>query len=747
MLRTNFAGVVDIEPARRVELLGGKGASLGRMVALGLPVPPGFTLTTEACHTFLAQGWTPELESAVIDGITDLEASTSKRFGDPSEPLLVSVRSGAPISMPGMMDTVLNVGMSPAVAESLGSLTGDVGFGWDTYRRFAQSYAAVVLETPDETIRELLVEHLGTDEGHDLEPAALRDAVTGFVAALASNGYTVPDDAAEQVRSAVRAVFSSWTCERACVYREVEGIDDGLGTGATVQMMAFGNLGERSGTGVAFSRDPSTGAPGIIGDFLQSAQGEDVVAGNHTTLPVSALGDLWPEVAAELDRTAALLERDVTDIVDIEFTVERGSLWLLQVRKGKHSKRAALRMAIDMAEDPDFPLDRTEALDRVAPVLLDPPMIPNPDSDQVMGEVLTTGLAASPGRAIGAICTDVEEAIAAKARGEDVILVRRETSPADVAGMAAAVGIVTSLGGLVSHAAIVARGWQVPAIVGAEDITFVDAHVQIRGRSIPTGTVVTIDGVTGEIFLGAQHTDEIEAPEVAILRGWQRDANDDVSPTAGASTGWSEPVTLGTTGRALALKGMGSAESIGLVLGASADEVTPYLDQLAAAGDAQELRPGTVRALPPLTERIGVWYEEESLRLRSVVEPHMDAFHEANSAFKEVVFDWQMRTVDGQEIANDHTDAEWDGRVIDRLGSEIHTAIEPIVTAIARQEQRIGRYLDRLVQALHAIRAGETDMLAHPFKDSYHTVWFELHEELIRLSGRNRLDEAQAGRA
>lgn len=747
-LRTSFDCAIELTPDHGAALVGGKGAALARMVGLGLPVPPGFTLTTMACNRFLANGWTGELDTAISEGVAELEASVSKRFGDRTQPLLVSVRSGAPVSMPGMMDTVLNVGMTAAVAESLSVLTGDVRFGWDTYRRFAQSYASVVLAAPEQTVRQLLVEQVGPDEGRSLPPEALAVAATGFVDALAAAGYPIPDDTGDQLRSAVAAVFDSWISERAQVYRRVEGIDDNLGTAATVQMMVFGNLGERSGTGVAFSRDPSTGQPGIFGDVLQQAQGEDVVAGTHNTLPVSELHNLWPDVAAELERVTTLLERDLTDLADIEFTVEEGTFWLLQVRRGKHSPQAALRMAIDMAEDPDFPLTRADALQRIAPILIDPPKVPNPKSvpqaPATTADVLVTGLAASPGRAIGAVCVDVEAAVAAEKRGEAVILVRPETSPADIAGMAASRGIVTSLGGVVSHAAVVARSWRIPAVVGVTAINFTGGGLEIGGRTVADGTVITIDGSSGQILLGAHEANEIDAPEVDVLRQWERDID---SAGQAAAGGFAEAVTVETVGRALALKGMGSAESIGLVLGARPEDVTPVLDKLQSAGDAQELRAGTLRALAPLTERVKAWYELEAARMQAVIEPHLDNFHTANHNFKVVVTDWQMRTVDGERVPNDHADAGWDAEVVNRLRADIHAAIEPIVIAIAEHEPRIGRYLDRLSDALAALEAGDNDMMAHPLKDSYHTIWFELHEELIRLSGRNRSDEAQAGRA
>ncbi len=743
-LGMTFTAGAALEPDAAVDLLGGKGAALARMVALGLPVPPGFTLTTAACHRFLGEGWTDELDAAVAEGIADLEAATGKRLGDPARPLLVSVRSGAPVSMPGMMDTVLDVGMTEDVARGLGAASGDERFGWDTARRFVQSYASVVLGAPDPLIRDASLEHLGDDEGRGLDADGLARATAGFRETLARAGYVVPDHPHQQVRHAVQAVFRSWNCERATVYRRIEGIDDGLGTAATVQMMAFGNLGDRSGTGVAFSRDPSTGAPGVMGDFLAGAQGEDVVAGTHHTLPIAALRDLWPDIADELDRTATLLEHDLTDLADIEFTVEEGTFWLLQVRRGKHSPRAALRMAIDMADDPGFPLTREEALERVAGILADPPTVATASSGPAHGDVLATGLAASPGRAIGAVCTDVDAAIAAEARGEAVILIRRETSPADIAGMAAATGIVTSRGGLVSHAAVVARSWGLPAVVGASRIEIRSDGIGVGDRVVVAGTEITVDGTTGEVLLGAHHADEVEVPEVAVLRSWEREA----TPASVAEPlRHREDVTAESVERALAVKGMGDPAGIAAVLGGSADAVADHIAALIEAGDVQELPGGRVRPTRALMARVDDRFAQAAARASAHVEPQMEAFHHVNSSFKALVTEWQVRTVDGEQVPNDHTDAEYDAAVIARLRTEVHALIEPIVTSVAAAELRMARYLDRLDAALAAIEAGETDMVAHPLKDSYHTVWFELHEELIRLSGRNRADEAAAGRA
>ena len=743
----SFSEAAALGAERRTALLGGKGAALARMTAMGLPVPPGFTVTTEACNRVVADGWFPDLDRRLADGLTDLERETGRRLGSGSAPLLVSVRSGAPVSMPGMMDTVLNVGMTDAVAQALGAATGDEWFGWDTARRFVQSYSTIVLGAAEELVRKLSTECLGEDEGRGLGPAAMAAATQRLRSLLADEGFEIPTDASQQVTAAVAAVFESWDADRAIVYRQVEGISESLGTAATIQMMTFGNLGGRSGTGVAFTRDPSTGAPGLVGDFLVGAQGEDVVAGTHETLPVSELRSLWPDVADQLDEAATLLERDLTDLVDIEFTVEDGALWLLQVRAGKRSPQAALRIAIDLAEDPDFPLGRTEALARVADILQHPPTRFNPASGHAEHDVLASGLAASPGRVTGRLCTAIDEAIEAGASGEQIILVRRETSPADIAGMAEAAGLVTTLGGLVSHAAVIARSWGVPAVVGVSGMTVEPDGLTVGERRIRSGEILTVDGDRGVVLLGDHPSDEIEVDEVAVLRRWQRDQAAAHHGVTAAGSGFAETASAETCERVLALKGMGSAASVAEVLGCAVEDVSPIVADLVAGESAQELPGDRVRLLAVAIARVDERFATDAARLGPVIEPLINEFHEANEGLKQVMAAWQTREIDGETVPNDHADLDYDAAVIGRLHADIHTAIVPIVDVIAASEPRFARYSDRLEAALEAAADGDPQMVAHPLRDSYHTVWFELHEELIRLTGRNRADEAAAGRA
>ena len=734
----SFAQGVALAHDEQTRVLGGKGAGLARMVDLGLPVPPGFTLTIEACRICLEKGWTSALEATLIGCLKDLESSTGKRLGDRERPLLVSVRSGAPVSMPGMMDTVLNVGITEDIARGLGEATGDPRFGWDTLRRFVQSYVSVVLDAPAELIREVSDKHLGRDEGASMTPDELGQATIALRAAFADLNYPVPGDPLEQVRQAVGAVFASWSCERAKTYRRLEKIPDDLFTAANVQMMAFGNLGDQSGTGVAFSRSPSDGHPALVGDFLRGAQGEDVVAGTHKTLRISALKELWPDIYAELERTAHLLERDLRDLVDIEFTVEAGKFWMLQYRKGKHSPRAALRMAIDMADDPDFPLTREEAFKRVEKILQNPPMLPVERLNPTKADLLTTGLPASPGRAIGALCTSVDEAVAAEGRGESVILVRRDTSPSDIAGMAASVGILTARGGQVSHAAVVARGWGLPAVVGAEEIEVLDDGIKIGDRHILAGTEITVDGSSGEVLLGAHQHAEVEVPEVAIIRSWRRDLQNDSAPAR--TNGFAEDATLESVSRALAVKGMGDLATIAAVIGAPVEKVAAVFTTLVEAGDVVVMPRNRFRPTPELTQRVDAWFVEAANRVKGDILGEWDAFHGVNDHFKTLVTDWQMREVNGAQVLNDHSDSDYDAAVIGRVRPEIHVLIGPIIERVAQAEPRLIRYLDRLNNALVTLEAGDSDMFAHPLKNSYHTVWFELHEELIRLSGRKRTE-------
>ena len=746
-LSLTFVEAAALDESDRAALLGGKGAGLVRMTELGLPVPPGFVLTTEACGTALDQGWSAALDRELANGLSWIEQQLDRRLGDTGSPLLVSVRSGAPVSMPGMMDTVLNVGITEAVAEALSERSGGGPFGWDTARRFAQSYAAVVAAAPTELIGRLSARCLGPDDGRSLAPEALAAATRHFREELAAAGHAIPEDPHTQLRQAVGAVFASWNSERAILYRRVEGIADDLGTAVTVQAMTFGNLGERSGTGVAFSRDPSTGERTLVGEFLPAGQGEDVVSGTHATRSLSEMRALWPETASELAEAATVLERDLGDIADIEFTVEDGVLWLLQVRVGKRSPRAALRAAIDMAEDPGFPLDRAGALARVSEILADPPTAPAPESPAPAAEVLAEGLAASPGRAVGVVCTDIDETLDRAGRGEPVILIRRETSPADVAGMAEAAGLVTTVGGIVSHAAVVARSWGIPAVVGAAAIEVSAGGIVIDGRRVPAGETVTVDGDRGLLLRGAHPGSRVELEEVRVLRAWRAELDQSTGSRATPDAEDGLEMDLAEVRRIVGLKGVASADSLVTVLGCGPGRAAAAIAALVDEGAAQELPGGRVRLTSEARATVDELFRRDAARLHTVIEAVMDDFHAVNGAFKELVTAWQMRFVDGTEVVNDHTDEAYDADVITRLRDGIHPRILAIVEQVAGAEPRLARYTERLTAALEALRQGDAQMMANPLRDSYHTVWFELHEELIRLCGRDRASEAAAGRA
>lgn len=733
-------------------VLGGKGAGLARMRAMGMPVPPGFTLPTSVCHRVLADGWFDDLDGALGAAITELELALDRRLGDVDRPLLVSVRSGAPVSMPGMMDTVLNVGITPEAAVAIGRSSGDDRFGWDTYRRFIEGYAAVVCRASASTIEETMslvargraFDAIAVDE--------LSEVLGSWRAALAEVGHHIPEQPATQITEAIQAVFSSWRSERAEVYRREENISADLGTAATVQAMVFGNLGLDSGTGVAFTRDPSSGASVLMGDFLVGAQGEDVVAGTHQTQPISEMGERWPELADELQSLATQLEHDLCDMVDIEFTVEERRLWLLQARVGKRSPRAAVRLAVAMADDPTFPLSRAEAVARVADLLDDPPteatdeVVAAHDSEDVV--VLATGLGASPGRVVGIVCLDPDSAVHESEAGQAVILIRPETSPSDIHGMAAARGLVTTLGGLVSHAAVVARSWGLPAVVGAGDIR-IEADAIVAGEHrVPVGATVTVDGDHGRLLLGAHPGDGAELVEVSVLRRWLADIESsnpaDPSGQAGLS---SATVTDEECRRALALKGMATADAVADLLGVASDVAADTLAGLVEQGHASEGPGDRFLLTPDGTAAVEAAYEAESVGARPVIEAQLERFHDLNLRFKEVVTAWQMRDVDGESVMNDHTDPTYDGQVIDQLAAEIHGGICEVLDGICETVHRLEAYRARFEVALAALRGGDQEMMAHPLRDSYHTLWFELHEELIRLSGRNRADEAAAGRA
>jgi pyruvate,orthophosphate dikinase len=707
-------GLPDLPLDELKTVVGGKAANLGVMLGpdLRLSVPPGFVITTKACRAFLAGGWPDRLDDEIGERMAEVESRVGRRFGVTTEPLLVSVRSGAPISMPGMMDTILNLGLSDATEPGLAAVAGSDEFAADCRARLR---------------------------------AMFRDTV----------GADPPEDPMRQLRLAIDAVFRSWNSPRAKAYRAKEGIPDGLGTAVTVQAMVFGNLGTDSATGVVFTRNPATGEPGLYGDVLFDAQGEDVVAGTHATESVSALDDRLPGAARALREAADRLERHYRDLCDIEFTVERGRLWMLQVRVGKRSPQAAIRMAVDMAEDSSFPLSRTEAVERVASLLVDPPKA----TTGLIGDLvpLTTGLGASPGLASGIIATTPDAAERAAEGGADAILVRAETSPDDVHGMARAAGILTAHGGVASHAAVVARGWGIPAVVGASGVEVGEGVVRIADRELRDGETISIDGSSGEVFAGAVPGRSEVVPEARTLLGWARDLGILIGPAeearpaqdarpAEAAPNAARPATLDDAVRRLSTKGFATTANLADALLSTADAVQPLLDHLVVDGLAATVAgayrltdAGKTRASELLAADRDAWGSEAATAA-------LDAFLELDRRMKDAVTAWQLRPTEGEPVVNDHSDAAYDAQVLDRLtgiGVDADRWLEPIAAA----SLRLAPCRTRLARALEGARAGDQRFVASPRVDSFHGVWFELHEDLILLAGRTRADEVEAGRA
>ena len=511
-------------PMELKDLLGGKGANLAEMTSvLELPVPPGFTISTDACRAYMESGWPDGLTEEVARARARLERAMGKVIGDPADPLLVSVRSGAKFSMPGMMDTVLNLGLNDQSVEGLAKQTGDERFAFDSYRRFIAMYGRIVLDIPGEAFDALFdaaKELAGTTSDARVPTELLRYLVDSYQQIVETHtGRPFPQDPQAQLRGAIEAVFRSWNGARAVAYRERERIPHSLGTAVNVQAMVFGNRDDASGTGVGFTRDPATGDQGEYGDFLVNAQGEDVVAGIRNTEPLSAMKDRFPKIHRELARIFERLERHYRDMCDTEFTIEQGKLWMLQTRVGKRTGRAALKMAVDMTTDRRIRLSKEEAVGRITEEHLAAVLHPQFAGGEV--EVLTKGLAASPGAAVGRAYFTADEAAAAAGRGEPVILVRSETSPEDVHGMLAAEGILTARGGLVSHAAVVARGWGKPAVVGAEALRIAPHSLKVGDVTVAEGSWLSIDGTKGTVVVGQVPLTAAEPPaEFDVILEW-----------------------------------------------------------------------------------------------------------------------------------------------------------------------------------------------------------------------------------
>jgi len=518
------------------DLLGGKGANLAEMVQMGLPVPPGFTITTDACREYLTTGKVPsQLHDQIHISLANLEKVVGKSFGDASNPLLVSVRSGAKHSMPGMMETVLNVGITPQVADAMAKSSGNEKFAWDSYRRFIDMFGRIVCDLPDETVHKIESEYLkkaNVKVVADLSAPALKELAEDLIKAI--EGFTnkpFPNKPIDHLTQSIEAVFKSWNSERAQLYRRRERIPSDLGTAVNIQSMVFGNLSDDSGTGVAFTRNPATGETGSYGDYLDRAQGEDVVAGIRNTMSLADMSKKEPVVHAELERLMKTLEDHYRDLCDIEFTVERGKLWILQTRVGKRTAEAAFRIATQLVDEGKISMD--EALARTSGDQLAQLMFPQFDLT-ANRNLIATGIAASPGAAVGEIVFNSKRAFDLAKTGRKVILVRRETSPDDLVGMVAAEGILTSRGGKTSHAAVVARGMGKTAVCGTESISVDEKLLQfsVGDLIVREGEVVSIDGTTGCVYLGELPV--TQSPVTSYLEGTLLATAKDATPVVKA---------------------------------------------------------------------------------------------------------------------------------------------------------------------------------------------------------------------
>jgi pyruvate,orthophosphate dikinase len=638
-------------------LLGGKGANLAEMTSvLALPVPHGFTISTDACRDYMATGWPDGLTAEVAAHLSQLEEAMGRSLGDAADPLLVSVRSGAKFSMPGMMDTVLNLGLNDESVDGLAKQTSDERFAYDSYRRFVQMYGRIVLGVPGEQFDERLEEvktRTGAATDAAIPAVALRELVDAFKNVVQRHtGNPFPQARLDQLRGAIEAVFSSWNGARAVAYRVRERIPHDLGTAVNVQAMVFGNRDDNSGTGVGFTRDPATGAKGAYGDFLVNAQGEDVVAGIRNTEPLAALEQRFPSIYTELMDIFARLEKHYRDMCDTEFTIDEGKLWMLQTRVGKRTGRAALRMAVDMVEDEAIQLTRAEAVQRITAEHVDGVL--HPQFADTSAPALTKGLGASPGAAVGKVYFTADDAAAAAANGEQVILVRTETSPEDVHGMLAAEGILTARGGLVSHAAVVARGWGKPAVVGAEAVRIVGNEFRVGETVVKQGDVISLDGGSGVVVVGAVKTIAAEPPEeLKKILSWADDirgtrlgvwANADTGPDAEKAR------QLGAEGIGLCrTEHMFLAEDRlpivrRMILADTPDDETAALEELRVAQKADFERileamdglPVTVRLLdPPLHEFLPNVEELAVKEARDGLSAEEQKMYEAAKAWRE----------------------------------------------------------------------------------------------------------------
>nr|WP_222932804.1 pyruvate, phosphate dikinase [Nocardia yunnanensis] len=687
------------------ERIGGKAWSIDHMRSLGLPVPPAFVLTTDGWADYRRRGViADEIWEQVRAGIAMIERGTGRGFGAPARPLLVSVRSGAAVSMPGMMDTVLNLGMTDAVQRALAAETGNPAYAQDTRQRFVHQYRETVL---------------GDADG------------------------VVPADPWDQLRGAIEAVFRSWDSPRAKTYRAHRGLPDTLGTAVTVQAMVFGNLDESSGTGVLFTRNPNTGDGPVYGEWLVGGQGEDVVSGRLTPRPLDELAATQPAVHQRLLTAVHLLERDGRDMQDVEFTVESGALWLLQSRPAKRSARAAVRAAVAMVAEGLIGAD--EALDRITAEQVREVLRPA-SGDTGGQQPLARGESACPGLASGTVVTDPDEAETRAAAGEDVILVRPTTSPDDLHGMIAARAVVTELGGTTSHAALVSRELGRPCVVGCGP----GVVAALAGRT------VTVDGEAGLVLPGAVVAKPVEQSvldDIRQLAQWAgvdgeqlADRLDRRAPEQTEQEQVSAAPALVTelaVLRLVGIKGRVNADNLAASLFADAAEIADCCAGLVTTGYCAST-PAGFRLTPEGRPRLAQLLAEERDTVdAAALTAAYDEFCVFNAELKVIITDWQMKD---PATVNDHADADYDASVLARL-NDTHRTLRPLIARLGDLAPRLSRYLDRLDRAVERIAEGDHTYVARPIMDSYHTVWFELHEDLIGLCGLSRAEEAAAGRA
>ncbi|MEP4148225.1 MAG: pyruvate, phosphate dikinase [Halioglobus sp.] len=634
------------------ELLGGKGANLCEMTSMGLPVPFGFVITTATCREYFQTGnnMPSLLEQEYRVALDMVEKKMGARFGDPENPLLFSVRSGAPVSMPGMMNTILNLGLNDDIAAGLAAKTNNPRFAYDCYRRFISMFADVVMDVPGEKF-ETEIEKYKAEHGKTLDVEMTAEDWQAVIAVYKTI-VDFPEDPFQQLKMAVEAVFQSWHTPRAIIYREMNNISDTLGTAVSVQAMVFGNFGDDSGSGVAFTRNPSTGEKMFFGEFLFNAAGEDVVAGIRTPLPVEALQEQQPDVYAELFKTQALLETHYRDMQDLEFTVQEGRFYMLQTRSGKRTGRAAVKIAVDMVGE--GLIEEAEALMRVSPEHVEAFLHPTVDP-KAKQDIVATGLPASPGGATGEIVFSAEEAEEVSAKGRSVILVRRETTPEDIHGMKVAAGILTELGGMTSHAAVVARGMGVCAITGcgALSINYAEGTVHTQeGVQLKRGDTITLDGTSGEVMLGdIPKTEASSSDDFQTLLGWA-DEHRRLKVRANAET----PEDAAKA-RELGAEGIGlcrtehmffEAKRIekmrAMILSESAEERQQYLEDLLEFQRADMLElfkamdglPVTIRLLDPPLHEFLPHGDEDMQALAKVVNKPVEKIREITEGLSEV---------------------------------------------------------------------------------------------------------------